>query len=265
MRIGKGFVIGTVTLILLAGMGSVSDAAIVSQPVEYKHGETILEGYLFYDDASQEKRPGVMVVHEWRGLNDYAKRRAEQLVSLGYVAFAADMYGKGVYAKDHEEAAQLSGVYRNDRKLMRERAEAGLQVLKGHPLIEDTKLAAIGYCFGGTTVLEMARAGMDVRGVVSFHGGLSAPLPAQAGEVKAKVLVLHGAGDNFVPPQEVENFKAEMQSAKVDFTFIPYEGAVHSFTVPEAGTDPSKGMAYNAEADEKSWQAMTEFFEKIFA
>ena len=251
-------------LALAVGWAIPAQAAVRTETVEYHDGETVLEGHLAYDDASQIPRPGVLVVHEWKGLNDYAKKRAEQLAGLGYVALAVDMYGKGVRAQTHDEAAKLSGVYRNDRPLMRRRILAGLEELKRHPQADPGRIAAIGYCFGGLTVLELARSGADVAGVVTFHGALSNPNPEDARNIKGKVLVLHGADDKFVSPEEVDAFKKEMDAAGADYTFIAYPGAVHGFTVPSAGNDPSAGMAYNAEADRKSWEAMREFFSQLF-
>lgn len=238
-------------------------AAVVSETVEYKQGETVLEGYLAYDDANQAKRPGVIVVHEWKGLGEYAKRRARELAELGYAAFAADIYGKGVRPQTHQEAGQQAGIYKNDRSLMRARVGAALEVLKAHPIVDPSKTAAIGYCFGGTAVLELARSGADVKGVVSFHGALATPSPQDAGNIKGKVLVCHGAADPFVPAQEVEAFKKEMSDAGVDMRFESYEGAVHSFTVPEANDPP--GAVYNEAADKKSWQSMKAFLAEIFA
>jgi len=239
-------------------------AEIKKEAIEYKHGDVVLEGYLAYDDAVQGKRPGVLVVHEWRGLNDYGKRRAEQLAELGYIAFALDMYGKGVYAKDHEEAGKLSGIYRSDRQLMRDRARAGLEILKNHSLTDQRRMAAIGYCFGGTTVLELARGGEELLGVVSFHGSLNTPTPEDAKNIKGKVLVLHGANDKFISQEDITAFQEEMRKADVDWQMVFYGGAVHSFTVPEAGNDPSKGMAYNEKADKRSWEEMKQFFNEIF-
>ncbi|MBI2871457.1 MAG: DUF167 domain-containing protein [Candidatus Omnitrophica bacterium] len=239
-------------------------AAIRTEAVPYTHGDVELEGYLAYDDALQGKRPGVLVVHEWKGLNEYAKRRARELAELGYIAFAVDMYGKGVYAQTHEEAAQLSGVFRQERNLMRARAAAGLDVLKGHPLTDSSRLGAIGYCFGGMAVLELARAGEDLKGVVSFHGGLSTPHPEDAQNIKGKVLVLTGADDPHISAEERRTFEEEMQKGDVDYRLIIFPGAVHSFTVPEAGDDPAKGVAYHADADQKSWQEMRVFFEFVF-
>jgi dienelactone hydrolase len=241
-------------LLLLAAVPSY--AAIKTEAVDYKHGDVALQGYFAWDDAVKGKRPGIFVVHEWWGHGPYVRRRAEQLAKLGYVAFAGDMYGKGVYAKDHVEAGKLSGAIKGDRELLRERALAGLERLKAHPSVEAARLAAIGYCFGGTTALELARAGAPVKGVVSFHGSLSTPLPAS--RIKPKVLVLHGADDKFVNP-EVPAFEEEMRKAKADWQLVQYGGAVHSFTVAEAGNDPSKGMAYDEKADKRSWEAMKSF------
>ncbi len=240
-----------------------ASAALHSETVEYRHGDAVLEGYLAYDDSIQTPRPGVLVVHEWKGLNEYAKRRADQLAGFGYVAFAADMYGKGVRAKDHEEAAKLSGIYRNDRALMRARVTAALDELKSLPQVDPQRLAAIGYCFGGTSVLELARSGADLRGVATFHGGLSTPNPQDAKQIKGRVLVMHGADDSFVKPEEVAAFEKEMKDAGVAYELIKYPGAVHSFTVAEAGNDPSTGMAYNEAADKASWAELEKFLADV--
>ena len=238
--------------------------SIKTEATEYKQGSTSCEGYFAYDDAKSGKRPGVLVVHEWTGHNPYVRKRAEQLAALGYVAFALDMYGKGVHAKDAKEAASLASTYKNDRKLMRARARAGLDVLQKQPLADTQRLAAIGYCFGGTTVLELARDGAELAGVVSFHGDLSTPNPEDAKNIKAKVLAQHGADDPFVPPPQVAAFEEEMRKGGVDWQLIAYGGAVHSFTNPGAGNDNSKGAAYNAKADRRSWDAMQRFFHEIF-
>ena len=250
--------------LLFVSVAGTAQAAVRTETVEYHDGGTTLEGYLAYDDALKGQRPGVLVVHEWKGLGGYAKHRAEQLAELGYIAFAVDMYGKGVRAKDHEEAAKLSGIYRNDRQLTRGRILAALDYFKQHPLVDHTRIAAMGYCFGGMAALELARSGADIVGVVTFHGALDTPTPADAKNIKGRVLVLHGADDPFVTPDKVAAFEQEMQQAGVDYQLIKYDGAVHSFTVPEAGSDPSKGMAYNEEADKRSWEAMKTFFREIF-
>jgi dienelactone hydrolase len=238
---------------------------VVTQAVEYRHGDAVLEGYLAYDDAVEGKRPGILVVHEWKGLNDYAKSRAGQLAAMGYTAFAADMYGKGILAKDHAEAGKLAGVYLNDRNLMRERARAAYEVLKQNEQVDPSRIAAIGYCFGGATVLEMARAGMGLRGVASFHGALKTPSPAGPGGVRARVLVFNGAEDTFISPEDIAAFKKEMTESGADWNFVEMEGAVHSFTVPSAGSDKSTGVAYHPEADRKSWAMLEDFLKEIFS
>jgi dienelactone hydrolase len=250
--------------LVLSLTAAAAQGAVKTEVIEYQHGNTTLEGYLAYDAAAPEKRPGVLIIHEWYGHNDYVRRRAEQLATLGYVAFALDMYGKGVRAADAKEAAKLAGLYKGDRPLMRARAQAGLDVLRKRPEVDPTRLAAIGYCFGGTTALELARSGADLAGVVSFHGDLATPLPARPGTVKAKVLVLHGADDPFVPPEQVAAFEEEMRKAGVDWQLVKYGDAVHSFTNPAAGHDKSRGAAYNARADRRSFEAMKNFFAEIF-
>ncbi|HYC76577.1 MAG TPA: dienelactone hydrolase family protein [Planctomycetota bacterium] len=244
-----------------AGFGAASDAPpeIVTETVEYRDGDVVLEGYLAYDRSLEGKRPGVMVVHEWKGHGPYVRRRAEELAKLGFVAFAADMYGKGVFAKDHEEAGRLAGVYLGDRALMRRRANAGLDVLRKHARVEPGKLAVMGYCFGGTAALECARAGLDgVRGVASFHGNLATPTPAARGAVTAKVIVFHGADDGMVA-KGVDPFQNEMRTAGADWQFVTFGGAVHSFTVKEAGDDPARGIAWHEPSDRRSWKMLQDF------
>jgi dienelactone hydrolase len=227
--------------------------------VDYKHGDLALEGYLACDETTPEKRPGVLVVHEYWGLNDYPRRRADELAKLGYVAFAIDMYGKGVVAKDSKEAGALAKAVKSDRKLMRERATAGLSVLKAHKLVDPARIAAIGYCFGGTTVLELARSGAPVAGVVSFHGGLDTPDPKDASNIKGKVLVCNGADDPSCGPKAVAAFEDEMRAAHVDWQVMNFGGAVHGFT------NSGNKKAYNEAADRRSWAAMRAFFDEIFA
>ena len=235
-------------------------AAVKTEVVEYKDGEQVCEGFLAYDDAAKGTRPGVVVVHEWMGLGDYAKGRAKQLAELGYVAFAADIYGKGIRAKDPQEAGQLAGKYKGDLPLLRSRARAAFDTLAKNPRVDPARIFAIGYCFGGTTALELARSGAPLAGVVSFHGGLATKDPADAKNVKCPILALHGAADPYVPPAEVAAFQKEMTDAKVDWQMVNYADAVHSFTNPASGTDPSKGAAYNERADRRSWEAMKAFF-----
>jgi len=239
-------------------------AKIKSELVTYKEGETILEGFLTYDGSIVGPRPAVLVVHDWMGLNEYAKRRARELAGMGYIALAADIYGKGIRAKNQNEAAKLAGKYKADRALLRKRARAGLDFLSSHPLALKEQLAATGYCFGGTTVLELARSGALLKGVISFHGGLDTPNISDAKKIRAKVLVMHGADDPFVAPEEVSAFQKEMRDAKVDWQMLYYGGAVHSFTNPDAGADSSKGSAYNRRADERSYEQMKVFLKSIF-
>ena len=250
-------------LIAVFGLITPLRAELKTQVVEYKQGETTLEGYLAYDDSVKEKRPGVLVVHEWNGLGNYAKHRAEQVAKLGYVAFAADIYGKGVRPDSFEACKAESGKYYANRQLLRDRAKAGLDVLRKNDRVDPKKLAAIGYCFGGSTVLELGRSGADIQGIVSFHGGLDNPKPADAKNIKAKVLVCQGGADQFTL-SAVPGFKKEMDDAKVDYKFITYKGAVHGFTNPDnKGT--VAGLKYNAKADKGSWKAMVEFFKEIFS
>lgn len=236
--------------------------ALQTEKVNYKHGDTVLEGYLAYDDAIKGKRPGVLVVHCFRGLRDFVKERAEQLANLGYIAFALDMYG--VRPKDDQEAFALAKIYGDDRPLMRSRANAGLEVLRAHKLTDAKRIGAMGYCFGGGVVLELARSGAEISGVVGFHANLSTPNRDDAKNIKGKVLILHGADDPLVPTDHVLAFQDEMRKAKVDWQMVFYGGSVHGFTMPESGTDPSKPVAYNEKADKRSWEAMKAFFKEVF-
>ena len=239
-------------------------AAVQTKTVQYKQGDQALEGYLAWDDATAGPRPGVLVVHDWTGMGDYVKMRCRKLAELGYIAFGADIYGKGVRPASPQQAGAVAGKFKKDQKLMRDRVRAGLDVLRGDPLCDPKRIAAIGYCFGGTCVLELARSGADVAGVVSFHGGLSTANPADAKNIRGKVLVLHGGDDPHVSPKEVQAFQEEMRAAGVDWQFVAYGGAVHAFTVPSAGSDKSRGAAYNEAADRRSWEAMRAFFAEIF-
>jgi dienelactone hydrolase len=240
-----------------------SRAAIHTEAVEYKQGDTTLEGYLAYDDAITGKRPGVLVVHQWLGLTDYEKHRAEQLAALGYVAFCADIYGKDNQPKNVQEAGALAGKYKSDRALLRARVNAALDVLGKNELVDTKRVAAIGYCFGGTTVIELARSGAELSGVVSFHGGLDSPAPADGKNIKCKVLVLAGADDPFQKPEDLTAFESEMRDSKVDWEITFYGGAVHAFTQPNPGF-VNAGAKYNEKADKRSWQAMKDFFAEIF-
>jgi dienelactone hydrolase len=246
------------------GYIATAQAEIKTKTVEYKQGETVLEGFLAWDDAQQGKRPGVLVVHEWNGLNDYIKMRAEMLAKLGYVAFAPDIYGKGVRPANMQQSAQESSKYFKDRPLMRQRVQAGLEQLNSNSLVDTTKIAAIGYCFGGTTALELGRSGADIAAIVTFHAGLSNPSPEDAKNIKARVLVLQGANDPYAKPADVDKFEDEMRATKVDWQFVSYGGAVHGFSNPN-NHDPEHGLVYDQKADQRSWKAMQDFFDEIFA
>lgn len=237
---------------------------IKTQIVEYREGDTVCEGYLAYDDAKSGKRPGVLVAHEWGGCGDYMYKRCEMLAEMGYVAFALDIFGKGIRAQTFPDCEKISKPYYEDRQLTRRRAKAGLDQLVKQPNVDAGKVAAIGYCFGGIVVLELARSGADVKGTVAFHGQLSTPNPADAKNIKGKVLILHGAIDPVVPPAEVAAFEKEMEDAKIDWQLVSYGGAVHTFTNWNL---PTTGMpaAYNEKADKRSWIAMQDFFNEIFA
>ena len=250
--------------IVLLGLALVARAEIRTEPIEYKDGDVTLKGLVAFDDAVAGKRPGVLVVHEWWGLNDYIKGRARQLAELGYVAFAADIYGEGFVTEDPKVAGQKAGEAKQAGHL-RSRGLLALEQLKKHEKTNSAKVAAIGYCFGGSTVLEIARGGGELKGVVSFHGGLGTDQPAQEGAVKAKILVLHGADDSFVPPAEVEAFEKEMKNAKADYRIVRYPGAQHAFTNPDVDKIKLDGAKYNQAADEKSWKDMKAFFGEIFA
>ena len=241
-----------------------AQAGLHTEAVEYKLGDTTLKGYLAFDATLKGKHPGVLVVPEWWGLNDYARKRTEQLAGLGYVAMAVDMYGNGASTTDPKEAGVMATKVKGDRPLMRERINAALATLNKNPLVDPARVAAIGYCFGGTTVLELARSGADVAGVVSFHGGLDTPMPAIPKGIKCKVLVCHGADDSFEPPEQIAAFEKEMKDADADWQFNVYSKAVHGFTNPNNKNSSMKGVAYNEEADKRSWEAMRQFFSEIF-
>jgi len=246
---------------------SSTESTTPGKEVDYSSGDLTMKGYLAVDDSKEGKRPGILVVHEWWGHNDYARKRADMLAEMGYVALAVDMYGDGKQADHPEDAGKFAGQVMENIESAKQRFEAALQVLKSNPATDTSKIAAIGYCFGGGVVLHMARMGMDLDGVVSFHGSLGTKTPAEKGAVKASVLVCHGADDPFVSAEVIEAFKQEMDAAGVNYTFNAYEGAVHSFTNPGADENGKKfnlPLAYNKAADELSWQQMQDFFDGIF-
>jgi dienelactone hydrolase len=226
-----------------------------------------MRGYLAYNDDVKEKRPGVLVVHEWWGLNDYARMRARMLAKLGYVALALDMYGEGKQVTHPDEATKFSSEIMKHFETGKARFMAALDFLKSQPNVDPNRIAAVGYCFGGGVVLNMARQGVDLKAVVSFHGGLTAVRPARPGEVKAKILVLNGAADKFTTTEQICAFKKEMTDAGADFRFINYPGAMHSFTNPAStalGKKFNLPLAYNAAADKKSWAEMSKFLRAVF-
>lgn len=237
---------------------------ITEQTIIYKRGSTEFEGFLV--NAYPEKsslQPAVLVVHDWMGLTEKTKEKARAIAKLGYVVFAADIYGKGIRPKDQKEAGALAGTYKKDRAKFRQHLQVAYETLKSQANIDKNKISAVGYCFGGTGVVELARAGADLKGVVSFHGGLDSPTPIDGKNIKAKVLALHGADDPFVPEADLSSFEKEMRDSKVDWQLVKYGGAVHSFTDKTAGIDNSKGAAYNKSADERSWLAMEKFLNEV--
>lgn len=252
------------SLTSLTFFSGTSHAKLHTETVAYRDGDAALEGYLAYDDAGPAKRPGILVVHDWMGVSPETKRRVEMLAGLGYVAFAPDIYGKGVRPTDMKGAAAESGKWKNQRPAMRQRARAGLDLLSANKHVDPSNLVALGYCFGGTVALEVARSGAPLVGTVVFHGGLDTPTPADAKAIKGKVLALQGGDDPFVPAAQVEAFEKEMRDGGVDWQLVSYGGAVHAFTILNAGTDNSKGAAYNEKADRRSWDAMKDFFGELF-
>ncbi|MEN6320089.1 MAG: dienelactone hydrolase family protein [Syntrophaceae bacterium] len=256
-----------VTLIFNMAGFAAAEPKIREMVVEYDVQGTIMKGYLAYDENIKEKRPGVLVVHEWWGLNDYARKRARMLAELGYTALALDMYGEGKVASHPADAGKFSSALMKNFDVAKARFIGGMNVLKKQPTVDPTRIAAIGYCFGGGVVLNTARQGVDLKGVASFHGGLTAVQPAQPGTVKTPILVLHGADDKFTTAKEIEDFKHEMETAGADFRFITYPGAFHSFTNPDAdelGKKFNIPIGYNRVADEQSWEELKNFLKKIF-
>jgi dienelactone hydrolase len=252
--------------LLSAVLLSASDAGakVRTRTVAYEHGGTTMKGYLAWDDALKGPRPAVIVVHDYWGLNDYARERADQLAALGYTAFAVDLYGGGRVGAHPEDARAMMAEVRANVETWRGRANAALAALRKEAEADPARVAAIGYCFGGATVLQMLYSGADLKAAVSFHGALPPADSTQAISRKTKILILHGADDPHVPPESVAKFKAPLDAAKIPYTFVAYPGAVHSFTVKVAGDDPKKGSAYNAEADRKSWDEMTRLFRDVF-
>jgi dienelactone hydrolase len=265
----KTLLIKLAAFLLVLGVvtGVNGEPKIQGRTVEYSVQGGAMKGYLAYDENVKDKRAGVLVVPEWWGLNDYARRRARMLAELGYTALAVDMYGEGKVVTTPEQAGKLSSEAMKNFDLTKARFMAALDFLKGQPTVDPSRVAATGYCFGGGVVLNMARQGVDLKGVVSFHGSLTAIKPAQPGSVRAKILVLSGGADKFIAPEQIEAFKEEMKTAGAAFQFISYPGALHSFTNPEAtelGKKFNMPIAYNAQADKDSWSEMKGFLSTVF-
>ena len=240
-------------------------AKLVSKDVDYTDEKgTALQGYLVYDDSIHGKRPGVLVVHDWRGMTSYAKMRTDMLAKLGYLAFAVDIYGKDVRPTTVDEYKKQTAIYKGDRNLFRERERAAYQFFLKEPLLDTSKIAAIGYCFGGTGVMEMAWDGLDLKGVVSFHGGLDAQPLSPGATIKPKVLNLCGADDPFEKPEDMRAYEQQLRDNNVDYQIVYYGHAVHTFTDPASDAANIPGSKYNAAADHRSWQAMQDFFNEIF-
>ena len=242
-------------------------AAVQTQEIPYTSADgTRLIGYHAWDDAIEGKRPGVIVVHEWWGLNDYAKRRARDLAALGYSALAVDMYGEGKHTQHPKDAGAFMQAVMADPATPRARFQAGLDLLKAQPQTDAPRIAAIGYCFGGRVALDMARQGLPLAAVVSFHGALVTDTPAKPGSVKAKVLVEHGAADSFITPEQIAAFKAEMDQAGADYRFVELPGAKHGFSNPDADAHKGHGLdlGYQKEADERSWADMQQLLKQVF-
>lgn len=238
-----------------------AQAAVRVEPVEYKQGSTVLKGQLAYDDAVKGKRPGVIVVHQWWGLNEYVKHRAQMLAEAGYVALAVDMFGDGKVTDHPDEAGKWATAVAQNKQLGIDRFNAGLEVLKKNPRVDAEHIVAIGYCFGGSTVLTMAMAGADVDGVVSFHGGL--PTDAPTAKVTASILVCHGVADPFITPEQVATFQKNLTDAGADWEFISYAGAKHAFTDPGADSHGIAALSYNEKADQRSWRTLLDFLAEV--
>ena len=239
---------------------------ITGETVNYAADTVKMQGYIAFDSANKAKRPAILVVPEWWGIGDYVKGRAKQLAELGYIAMAVDMYGNATEATDPETAGKMAMPFYTNPQMAKARFDAALAKLKAYPQVDTNRIAAIGYCFGGSMVLNAAKMGAPLVGVVSFHGGLAGVTPDKA-TLKAKVLVCHGGADNFESPEEIATFKKQMDSVGADYTFKVYEGATHAFTNPEAtekGKKFNMPISYNAAADTASWNDMKAFFGRIF-
>lgn len=259
--------LGYTLLMLCAFLTTQASSKIVGETVEYKADGTALKGYIAYDDSIKGKRPGVLVVHEWWGLNEYARKRADMLARLGYTALAVDMYGDGKNTKHAEDANKFMTEAMSNMEVAQKRFMAAMDYLKAQPTVNPDEIAGIGYCFGGGVVLYMASIGTDLDGVASFHGSLGGAAKPEPGGVKAKILVFTGGADPFVPQEQVDAFKKQMDEANADYEVVIYPGVKHSFTNPDAdeyGKSNDLPLEYNKEADEKSWAEMQEFLKEAF-
>jgi dienelactone hydrolase len=245
---------------VLACAATVTQAKIVTKTIQYEQDGEKLSGFLAYDDASSGARPGVLVLPEWWGLNDYVKQRAQQLAQLGYVAFAADMYGNAKVTRDVKEAQGWSGAVYSKPGLMAARSKAGLDVLRQQPQTDKSHLAAIGFCFGGSAVLQLVYSGEPLDGAVTFHGGLMPPDDTQAKQIKSSIVILHGAEDTFIKPETIEQVRKSLDAAKADWYMVSYANAVHAFSNPDADNYHLPGIGYNEKAAKRSWEEMQRFF-----
>jgi len=260
-------VLAATALVLAFYLPAFAAARIEGKTVTYKAGDVVLKGYLAFDKNIKGERPGVLIVHEWWGLNDYVRKRVQMLAKMGYTALALDMYGRGMQATHPDDAGKFAAAVMKNTSVEEGRFMAALEFLKKQKTVDPERIAAIGYCFGGGVVLHMARQGVNLQGVASFHGSLATAKPAQPGVIKAKILVLNGDADKFTTSEQIEAFKQEMKNAGADFQFISYPGAMHSFTNPDADNYAKKfnmPVGYNADADKKSWAELDKFLTDIF-
>ena len=248
---------------VLVSLAAAASAKLAEEAVPYRHGDVALTGFVVYDDAAEGKRPAVIVVHEWWGLNDFAKQRAREVAKSGYVAFAIDMYGD--VASDVPGAVALVRPFRDDPRLFRERARAGFDVVAKHARVDASRIGAIGFCFGGSTVQHMAFAGLPLKGVVSFHGGLETPTAEDLARTKASLLILHGAADTTVPAEELHGFVGALMHSALDWQLVTFSGAKHAFTNPAADQLNMPGIGYDKRTHHRAWQYMQDFFAELFA
>jgi len=257
-----------VAMLALLVLSPLAQAAVKGEEVTYNAGDTQMKGYIAWDDAVDGQRPGIIVVHEWWGHNDYARQRAEMLADLGYTALAVDMYGDGKTADHPEDAGKFAGAVRKNMDVATARFDAARDMLAAHPTVNPEQISAIGYCFGGGIVLAMARRGSDLDLVASFHGSVATETPLQAGQFKGRIAVFNGASDPMVKPEQLEAFKAEMDAAGVEYLLVDYPDTLHAFTNPAADANAEKfglPLKYNAEADADSWAQLREQLAEVYA